>query len=278
VEINANMRSHLETTAPSAFEVSTASLGRIGPQTVPDTLNSRTSIVLPTYNEGHNVVPLITKIYHTMNGHVPATDTPEVVVIDDNSPDGTARICQSLLTKYPSLKIVVRTDARGLGSAVRRGISESSRDTVVVMDADFSHDCHVIPKLVNAVLSDSTDIAIASRYVSGGKMVAPLHLRAGSKALNLFIGTVLGMPVHDLTGGFFAAKRTNLQVLDSKGVFTGYGDYCFALLYEGYKKGLRLKEYPFEYYPRQDGFSKTGFFHAGLSYGLRALRLRVGLE
>jgi dolichol-phosphate mannosyltransferase len=272
------MRRHLETTAPTAFAVGTAALGRIGQQTVLDTVNSRTSIVLPTYNEGHNVVPLINKIFHTMNGHVPATDTPEVVVIDDNSPDGTARICESLQAKYPSLKIVVRTDARGLGSAVQRGISESSRDTVVVMDADFSHDCHVIPKLVKAVLSDSTDIAIASRYVNGGKMVAPLHLRAGSRALNIFIRTVLGMPVNDLTGGFFAARKEHLQVLDSRGIFTGYGDYCFALLYEGFKKGLRLKEYPFEYYPRQDGFSKTSFFQAGISYGLRALRLRVGLE
>jgi dolichol-phosphate mannosyltransferase len=146
------------------------------------------------------------------------------------------------------------------------------------MDADFSHDCDVIPKLVAAVLSDSTDIAIASRYVSGGKMVAPLHMRAGSRALNLFVRAVLGMPVHDLTGGFFAAKRTYLQALDSDRVFTGYGDYCFALLYEGFKKGFRMKEYPFEYYPRQDGLSKTSFFQAGLSYGLRAMRLRVGLE
>ena len=241
-------------------------------------MNTKISVVIPTYNEGSNVAPLIDKIYQTMNGHNPPRDLPEVVVIDDNSPDGTGDICRPLLAKYPTLKIVVRTDARGLGSAVKRGITESSGDTVVVMDADFSHDCNVIPKLVAAVDSGATDIAIASRYISGGKMVAPLHLRAGSRALNLFIRIVLRIPVRDVTGGFFAAKRRSLQALDSDTVFTGHGDYCFALLDKGFKKGLRLKELPFEYYPRQDGLSKTRFLKAGVSYGLRALKLRLGSQ
>ncbi len=270
-------RGYADIIGAGAFPVTTVSGDQIAQQIAPETVNSRTSIILPTYNEGGNVAPLIDKIYHTMNGHHPATVTPEVVVVDDNSPDGTARTCESLRAKYPSLKIVVRTDARGLASAVRRGISESSRDTVVVMDADLSHDCHVISKLVKAVLSDTTDIAVASRYVRGGRMVAPLPSKAGSRALNLFIRTILGIPVHDLTGGFFAVRKRHLESLDTNGIFTGYGDYCFALLYEGFKKGLRLCEYPFEYYPRRAGSSKTNFFRAGFSYGLRALRLRTGL-
>lgn len=241
-------------------------------------MNMRVSVVVPTYNEGKNVVPLIDEIYHTMNGHNPPRDLPEVVVIDDNSPDGTAAICQAMVAKYRTLKIVVRTDAKGLASAVKRGIEESSGETVVVMDADLSHDCSIIPKLVAAVTDDSADIAIASRYVSGGRMVAPLHLRVGSEALNLFIATVLMMPVRDLTGGFFAAKKTSLQALDSESVFTGYGDYSFALLYAGFRRGLRLKEYPFEYYPRQVGASKTRFFNAGLTYAVRALKLRLGFQ
>lgn len=241
-------------------------------------MNSKLSIVIPTYNESNNIVPLIEKIYQTMNGHTPQIDAPEVLVIDDNSPDGTAHICQSLLAKYPSLKVVVRTDTRGLASAVRRGILESSGDIIVAMDADFSHDCNVIPELSAAVENGIADIAIASRYVRGGKMVAPPHLSIGSRALNCFIRTVLRLPVKDLTGGFFAAKRASLQALDSETIFTGYGDYFFALLYKGYRKGLRMMEIPFGYNARQSGLSKTNFFRAGFSYGIRALKLRLGLE
>ena len=241
-------------------------------------MSGKLSIVIPTYNEGSNVVPLIDKIYQTMNGHTPHRDDLEVVVIDDNSPDGTGHICQSLLNKYPSLKIVVRTGTKGLGSAVKRGIMESSGDTIVVMDADFSHDCATIPRLVAILNSDSTDIAIASRYTEGSTTVSALHLKAGSRALNLFVRTILRVPVRDMTGGFFAAKRESLQALDSETVFSGYGDYSIALLYKSFKKGLRLREIPFAYSPRQDGFSKTSFFRAGFSYGIRALKLRLGLE
>ncbi|MDM7913155.1 MAG: hypothetical protein QUS09_08670, partial [Methanotrichaceae archaeon] len=147
-----------------------------------------------------------------------------------------------------------------------------------VMDADFSHDRDLIPTLVAAVDSGSTDIAIASRYVPGGKVVAPPHLSLGSRALNRFVRTVLGIPIRDLTGGFFAAKKGTLQDLESETVFTGYGDYSFALLYKGFKRGLRMREYPFEYNPRQDGMTKTKYLRAGLTYGLRAIRLRMGLE
>ncbi len=241
-------------------------------------MSSRLSIVIPTYNEAGNVAPLIDRIFKRMNAEVPLRNATQVVVIDDNSPDGTGSMCLSLSDKYPALKTVIRTDARGLGSAVRRGILESDGDTVVVMDADFSHDCDVIPQLAAAVEAGSADIVIASRYVSGGKMVSSAHLSAGSRALNLFVRTVLGIPVKDLTGGFFAAKRRCLQALESETVFTGYGDYSFALLYKGFKRGLRLQEIPFAYYPRQDGMTKTRYLNAGLTYAKRAVKLRMGLQ
>lgn len=241
-------------------------------------MSSRLSIVIPTYNEIGNIAPLIDRIYRRMYSELKLRNATQVVVIDDNSPDGTGNMCLSLSDKYPSLKTVIRTDARGLGSAVRRGILESDGDTIVVMDADFSHDCDVIPQLTAAVESGAADIVIASRYVSGGKMVSAPHLSAGSWALNFFVRTVLGIPVKDLTGGFFAAKRRTLQGLESETVFTGYGDYSFALLYKGFKHGLRLQEIPFAYRPRQDGITKTRYINAGLTYARRAVKLRLGLQ
>ena len=82
----------------------------------------------------------------------------------------------------------------------------------------------------------------------------------------------------DLTGGFFAARRRSLQGLESETVFTGYGDYSFALLYKGFKRGLRLQEVPFAYYPRHDGMTKTRYLNAGLTYARRAIILRLGLQ
>jgi dolichol-phosphate mannosyltransferase len=204
--------------------------------------------------------------------------TAEIVVVDDNSPDGTAALCLSIREGDYPVKVIVRTDERGLGSAVGRGIQEAAGDIIVVMDADFSHDCTVIPKLALAVNGHPTDVAIASRFVEGGKMSSSTHLLLGSRMLNTFLRIVLALPVKDITGGFIAARRSSLQELDSQTIFRGYGDYCIALLYKGFRRGWHLEEIPFTYGPREVGLSKTRFFKTGISYGMRALKLRMGLE
>jgi dolichol-phosphate mannosyltransferase len=241
-------------------------------------MNQRISVVLPTYNESQNIPVLIDEISKSITDDVSMGDLAEIIVVDDNSPDGTAAICRSLGDTHRSVNVIVRTNERGLGSAVKRGILESSGEIVLVMDADFSHDCAVVPRLLAALDSDSTDIAIASRYTHGGNMTASPHLSIGSRVLNLFIRTVLGMPVKDITGGFIAVRRTSLEGLNFDTIFTGYGDYCIALLYKGFKKGWRFQEIPFSYHPRRNGMSKTSFLKTGFSYGIRALKLRVGLE
>jgi dolichol-phosphate mannosyltransferase len=241
-------------------------------------MNQRISIVLPTYNESQNMPVLIHEISKSITDDVSMGELAEIIVVDDNSPDGTAAICHSLGNGHCPVKVIVRTNERGLGSAVRRGITESSGDTIIVMDADFSHDCTMLPRLLSILNGDSTDIAIASRYTNGGNMTASPHLSIGSRVLNLFIRTVLGMPVKDITGGFIAVRRTSLEGLNFDAIFTGYGDYCIALLYEGFKKGWRFHEIPFSYHPRRNGTSKTSFLKVGFSYGIRALKLRVGLE
>jgi dolichol-phosphate mannosyltransferase len=241
-------------------------------------MNDRISIVLPTYNESQNMPGLIDEISRSMTADVCISSPTEIIVVDDNSPDGTAEVCRSLGDTRRSVNVIVRTDERGLGSAVKRGILESRGDVVLVMDADFSHDCAMVPRLLTALNNGSVDIAIASRYTYGGNMTASAHLSVGSRALNLFIRTVLGMPMKDITGGFFAVRRSALDGLNFDTIFTGYGDYCIALLYQGFKKGWHFEEIPFSYHPRRNGMSKTGFLKAGLSYGIRALKLRMGLE
>lgn len=241
-------------------------------------MKQKISVVLPTYNESQNMPGLIDEISRTMTADVSMGSPPEIIVVDDDSPDGTAEVCRSLGNPRRSVNVIVRTKERGLGSAVKRGILESKGEIVLVMDADFSHDCAVVPRLLAALDNDATDIAIASRYTSGGNMTTSPHLSVGSRVLNLFIRTILGMPVKDITGGFIAVRRRSLDGLNFDTIFTGYGDYCIALLYKGFKKGWLFEEIAFSYHPRRNGMSKTGFLKAGVSYGIRALKLRVGLE
>ena len=236
------------------------------------------SIVIPTYNESHNIVPLINKIFETVARDTSENGSAEIIVIDDNSPDGTGQLCQPLGDKYPSLKVITRTNERGLGSAIKRGILESNGDSIVIMDADFSHDYNLIPGLAEEINNNSTDIAVASRFTLGGKMISSRHCVIGSKILNTFIRTLLRIPVKDMTGGFIAVRRKALEGLDLDTIFIGYGDYCITLLYKGFKKGWRIKEIAFTYHRRQDDLSKTKFFSAGLSYGIRTLKLRLGLK
>jgi dolichol-phosphate mannosyltransferase len=244
-----------------------------------DTVSQKISVVIPTYNESQNIVSLIKKISETMaESTLPEDTTTEIIVVDDNSPDGTAAACRSAGSERCPVKVIVRANERGLGSAVRRGILEAAGDTIVVMDADFSHDCAMIPELALAVNGGPIDVAIASRFAEGGKMSSSTHLLLGSRMLNAFLRTVLALPVRDVTGGFIALRRDCLQDMDSQRIFSGYGDYCIALLYKGFRRGWRLKEIPFTYNPRQVGLSKTRFFKTGVSYGMRALKLRMGLE
>jgi dolichol-phosphate mannosyltransferase len=244
-----------------------------------DTVSQKISVVIPTYNESQNIVSLIKKISETMAESAFTRDrTAEIIVVDDNSPDGTAAVCQSVGDECCPVRVIIRTDERGLGSAVGRGILEAAGDTIVVMDADFSHDCAMIPELALAVNGGPIDVAIASRFVEGGKMSSSPHLLLGSRMLNAFLRTVLALPVRDITGGFIAVRRSSLQDMDSQTIFRGYGDYCIALLYKGFRRGWRLKEIPFTYSRRQVGLTKTRFLKTGVSYGLRALKLRMGFE
>lgn len=133
-------------------------------------MSQKISIVIPTYNESQNIVSLIKKISETMAESTLSKDTTaEIIVVDDNSPDGTAAACQSVRSECCPVKVIIRSDERGLGSAVGRGILEAAGDTIVVMDADFSHDCAMIPQLALALNGGPIDVAIASRFVQGGR-------------------------------------------------------------------------------------------------------------
>ena len=236
------------------------------------------SIIVPVYCEADNLSSLVGRIMDSLAASHLKDNEIEIIVVDDNSPDGTREVCQLLASQCPAIKLIIRFDERGLGTAVKRGIDESSGDILVVMDADLSHDPAVVPLLVNEILNNSTDVAVASRFIDRGQMHSSPFCTLGSKALNTFIRVLLQLPVKDVTGGFLALRKDMLKGLDMDSICRGHGDYSFALLYSGVRQGWKIKEVGFNYQARKNGVSKTKFLGAGFSYGIRALKLRMGLE
>jgi dolichol-phosphate mannosyltransferase len=235
---------------------------------------NKISVIIPTYCEAHNIPTLVAGISSNLiANHIPDF---EVIVVDDNSPDNTRDICQSLSRQYPSFKLIIRINERGLATAIKKGIEAASGDIIITMDADLSHNPALIPQLIKEINDNKTDIAVASRFVNGHQMHSSVHRVWGSKMLNAFIRTILNIPVKDVTGGFHAMKKNILNTLDKDAIFKGYGDYSFALLYKGIQQGSKVKEIGFTYEVRKNGTSKTKFFKSGISYGTRALKLRLG--
>ena len=208
------------------------------------------SIIIPTYNECRNIVKLIGNINENLSNLV----TAEIIVVDDNSPDGTGKIVDEYLqnTKTPN-KIIHRTTKDGLVSAIMDGIKSSGGDYVVVMDADFSHPPKLLSQMIQELSLDSNcDIVIASRYVKDGSTSGwTFKRRLISKGAIKLAKYVLGIQVKDPTSGFFAFRRgviDNIKI-DTKG---------YKLLLEILVKAnnSKVKEIPYVFIDRKDGESK----------------------
>lgn len=237
---------------------------------------AKVSVVLATYNERDNIVPLIDAVIKNLGKN--KKYALEVVVVDDSSPDGTYG---AVMAKYGKDRRVraIRRFERGLATALRRGIEESSGDVVVLMDTDFSHDPSQLPELVK--LAQEYGVGNGSRFISGGKFVGKKYRSVVTRLLQLFARVVLGVPASDFTNGFVAIRRDALRGLDFGRIFFGYGDYCFRLFYYIYnvhKHRFRIAELPSYYKPRIHGQSKTKEFKTGLQYVANILRLRLGLS
>lgn len=230
---------------------------------------TKISVVLPTYNEKGNIAELSIELVREIRK---AGYAPEIVIVDDSSPDGTGQEAKKMSKKHKEIKAIVRTE-RGLGTAVLRGIRESSGSIIVLMDCDFSHPPQFVPEMLKEL--NGADAVFASRYVKGGSMNTDRLQYRLSRLFNYVIKLLLGITVLDSTNGFFVIRRTALEGLRMEKVFKGYGDYCFRMLYTLKPRKLRIKELPFNYMPRRYGRSKTSLMKAGVSYWIEALKLRL---
>lgn len=228
------------------------------------------SVILPTFNEGDNIIPLIDGLLT----HLVAVPT-EIIVVDDDSPDGTGQIVAGLAEEDERVRLLLRADVRGLTSAIADGISLARGEVVVWMDCDLSMPPAVVPALVAAV-DGGCDIAIGSRFVHGGRDAGhSLTGRAFSRTINIFASLFLGRQIRDYTSGFVAARREVFERLTLRG---DYGEYCIDLLARAQRIGLCVSEIPYTCVPRLRGESKTalnpwGYLRRGTKYVATILRL-----
>lgn len=230
------------------------------------------SVILPTFNERGNIKKLILALIDNLKNK-----KIEIIVIDDNSPDGTAEMVKKLIKKYP-LKLIMRRKKPGLALSIREGIKQASGEIIVVMDTDFNHKPTDVPKLLKKMAKEKADLVIGSRYIKGGGMVLAEVSKIQfifSKIFNVFVRFLLGIPIHENLSGFVAVKKSVLTSLDQRKIFKGYGDYCMRLIYCLHHQGYKICEVPVVYGKRQWGRSKTKLFKHSLAYFLTVLELSL---
>jgi len=212
----------------------------------------RTLVVVPTYEEAANIPELLPRL----RAAAPQVD---ILIVDDNSPDGTAKLAQEMNEELGQIEVLVRGKKSGLGTAYRAGFAigiERGYDVLVQMDADLSHDPSALPSLL-AALDDDTGMVIGSRYVPGGQIPHwPWHRRFLSRYGNLYTRLALGMKARDLTSGFRAWKATTLQGIDYQTTHaTGYL-FQMEMAYRVAQLGERIAEVPITFTDRVRGLSK----------------------
>jgi dolichol-phosphate mannosyltransferase len=230
-------------------------------------LNS--SIILPTYQERGNIVPLIEAIEANLIG----LGDYEIIVVDDASPDGTADLVQERFGNDACVRLHVRRTERGLATAILCGLQQATGDVLVVMDTDFNHDPDMLPQMVEFL--KYYDLIVGSRFVMGGGMEdGTRHLL--SFLYNLFVRAVLRTPVQDNLSGFFAIRREKLRMLDLQRICYGYGDYFLRLLHVAWQCGFKILEVPVFYQLRRHGGSKSRFLGMLAGYTISVFKLRFG--
>ncbi len=215
-------------------------------------MTNRLIIILPTYNEATNIKAILQKIYQEM-------PQVSVLVVDDNSPDGTSKIVQALQVDHPSLELYLRVKKEGLGKAYidafKRVLAKDQFDWMIMMDADGSHDPCYLKEMVD--YTENFDCLIGSRYVLNGQTVGwELWRRILSRFGNWYCRAVTGMPINDCTGGFNMMRVDTIRKLNFNKIdLSGYA-FIMELKYSLFKVGARFKEIPIIFHNRRGGESK----------------------
>jgi len=210
-------------------------------------------VVLPTYNERENIEGISDAILASL---------PEcqLLIVDDNSPDGTGQLADTIAAREPRVHVLHRNAKEGLGAAYRFGfrwvLEQPDVKAAVQMDADFSHDPADLPRLLRPLMRDA-DLTLGTRYIRGGGTVGwPLHRQVISRAGTLFARTILLLPYRDLTGGFKAWRRELLEAVRLREAdASGYG-FQVEMTWWAHRRGAKIVQVPIIFRERVAGHSK----------------------
>lgn len=208
-------------------------------------------VVTPTYNESENIEQFIGEV-------LKQGDDIEMLIVDDNSPDGTGEIVARLMTQNPRVHLLKRAGKMGLGTAYVAGFKyaiEHTFDYVFEMDADFSHDPKEIPRMLEK--AKTYDLIIGSRYINGVRIINwPIRRLLLSYAANVYTRVITGMPIKDATGGFKCFRREVLEAIDLEHVKSNGYAFQIEMNFKAFSKGFKLVEHPIIFADRTSGVSK----------------------
>ena len=212
---------------------------------------ARTLVIIPTYDEADNVQRIVPQILSQLEG-------VEVLIVDDNSPDGTAGLVEKLMESDSRVHLIKRQGKMGLGTAYVEGFRYACAqgyDYVFEMDADFSHDPAEIPKFIQR--TDQYDLVIGSRYRNGVRVVNwPMRRLLLSYFANVYSRVITGLPIKDATGGFKCYRRAVLEAIDLDSIHSNGYAFQIEMSFKTWKKGFRLCEIPITFVDRRAGVSK----------------------
>jgi len=211
----------------------------------------KTAVIIPTYNESDNIVTLVEEI-------LGLRAVAHIIIVDDNSPDGTGQIADELVRHHQEVHVIHRLGKLGLGTAYIAGFKFAltlPTECIVTMDADFSHHPRYIPSLI--AQTRVYDLSIGSRYVDGGGTVnCNLWRRFLSTLGNTVARLILGLKASDCTAGFRCYRRQVLEVIDLDSIFSSGYSFLVEMLYQCQQLGYRVGEVPIVFENRRQGASK----------------------
>lgn len=215
-------------------------------------MQNKVLVIIPTYNEKNNILKVLESVLGLNISQL------DILVIDDNSPDGTAELVEKAMTQHPNIHLIKRVGKLGLGTAYVTGFRyalNKSYDYIIEMDADLSHDPKEIPNFLKAM--DEADLVIGSRYLTGVNVINwPLMRLFISVMASKYTRMITGMPFRDCTSGFKCFRRRVLEKIPMDKISSSGYSFQIEMNFKAWKRGFRIKEIPIIFYDRTHGSSK----------------------
>lgn len=231
------------------------------------------SIITPTYNERESLPHYLKQITAYLAS---LREQYEIIIVDDNSPDGTGELVNSLKLKYPQLTLLKRIGKKGIGSAYFDGYKKARGNIVIGIDADLSQSLKSIPLFIKNLKEGKSDMVIASRYLPASKVYNQTPFRRwGSRVFNIFLYHTLSVPVFDITHSYRGFKKSIIKKIANDVIETDHPSFFIELTFLTIKNGYKVNEVPTVFKERKYGYSKLNIIKGVKAAVKTVVRLKI---